>query len=189
MEAERILLWGFMAAGKSEVGAAVAELLGWRHIDVDAEIEREQGRSIASIFADPGEAEFRKLEMSVSRRYLPDRHVVVSTGGGWVTNPEAFEAIPEGSLTVWLQVSPSEMLRRVSEQKGGAVRPMLRAADPRKRIEQLLRLREPLYARADLAIRTDGREVPELAREIAAEARSFTRSRRKASSIENAEGD
>jgi len=169
---ERVILWGFMASGKSTVGAALARRLGWSCVDVDREIERHEGRTIAEIFAAEGEPAFRELEVSVSRPLLGRRSTVFACGGGWVTNRSLMDHIPPASLTVWLRVSPEAVLERVRAERGGAIRPLLGSSDPLRTARQLLAEREPIYSRADLTIATDGRDVGDLASEIEARVRA-----------------
>jgi shikimate kinase len=159
----RVVLVGFMAAGKSQVGSRLAERLGWRHVDLDREIEARAETSIETIFAERGEAAFRALEARVTPAVVAQDRVVVSTGGGWVTNPGLFDALPQDTLTVWLQVSPEEVLRRITGEEDQPVRPLLRAADPRSRVEELLASRAAMYARAAIAIDTDGRSTDDIA--------------------------
>jgi shikimate kinase len=168
---ERVVLWGFMGCGKSAVGARLAERLGWEHIDLDREIVRRAGRSIAEIFRAEGEATFRRLEVEATRALIGRTQVVFSCGGGWVTNPESSELVPPRSLTVWLHVSPEVALSRVRADRGGAVRPMLDTPDPEAAARALHAAREPLYGRADVKIHTDGREVDALVTEIEAHVR------------------
>ena len=162
----RVVLLGFMASGKSEVGRRPAARLGWRHLDLDREIERHAGTSIARIFETEGEAAFRALEVELTPRFAEREEVVLSPGGGWVTNPGLLDALPAATLTVWLKVSPEEVVRRLGRSRGAASRPLLRSADPKERAGVLLTEREPLYARAAVAIETDGREPEEIALEL-----------------------
>lgn len=162
---DRIVLIGFMASGKTEVGATLAERLGWRHIDLDREIEKRAGSSIAEIFADAGEAGFRALEVAVTPDALRDSKVVVSTGGGWVTNPGVFELLPADAATIHLRVSPAEVLNRI-QWPGQPRRPLLEGGDPAARVSALLAIRAPLYGRADYTIDTDGLEPETVAGRI-----------------------
>ncbi|HEU4753855.1 MAG TPA: shikimate kinase, partial [Armatimonadota bacterium] len=148
------MLLGFMGAGKSAVGAALAAQLGWEHLDLDEEIERHEGRSVPEIFRDSGQAYFRALEAQLTRRLAERRRVVLSPGGGWITNPELLAGLPPGSLSVWLQVSPAEVLRRVraAAAAGEVERPLLQTPDPAATVRELLAQREPLYRRAELAV-------------------------------------
>src|SRR5690349_24735999 len=79
---DKIYLVGFMAAGKSTVGRAVSNRLGWRAEDVDELIEARERQTVADIFARRGEPYFRGVERDIVKLLLPMRHVVVATGGG-----------------------------------------------------------------------------------------------------------
>ena len=167
---ERVVLWGFMASGKSAVGARLAERLEWEYVDLDREIERRDGRPIPAIFREEGEPFFRRLEVEATRTLIGRSRVVLSCGGGWITNPESAQLVPPRSLTVWLQVSPEVALSRVRAD-GGVARPMLDRPDPEAAARALLAEREPLYRRADVAIGTDGREIDAIVSEIEAHVR------------------
>jgi shikimate kinase len=156
----RIVLVGFMASGKTVVGRALARRLRWRHLDLDQEIERRAGRTVAEIFQAEGEPAFRALEVEITPVVLAQEKVVISTGGGWVTNPGLFESLPPDTLTVWLSVSPEQVVRRLSRSRGQPVRPLLRVPEPGTRIRELLTLREPSYRKAQVTIRTDDHDVP-----------------------------
>ncbi len=160
----RIVLVGMMCSGKSAVGAALAKRLGWAHLDLDREIERVAGRSVREIFAQEGEPTFRALEAQATRHAADRTHVVLSPGGGWITNPALLDALGPGTVCVWLQVSPEEAVRRSAAAPGE--RPLLAGADPLGAVRRLLAEREPFYARAHRALPTDGRSVEDAAREI-----------------------
>lgn len=163
----RIVLLGFMASGKTVVGRRLATRLGWRHVDLDREIEAHTGRKVSEIFATDGEAAFRALEVSLTPSYLSLDGVVLSPGGGWITNPGLFETLPPDTLTVWLKVSPEEVVRRASSGFGAGTRPMLQGADPLSRAAALLAEREPLYRRARIMIETEGRTVDAIVQQLA----------------------
>jgi shikimate kinase len=160
----RVVLVGMMGAGKTEVGAALAARLGWQHLDLDREIAREAGRSVAEIFAGEGEAGFRAREARCTRGLATRREVVLSPGGGWAVQPGLLEALGEGTLSVWLQVSPEEALRRVAPAAGE--RPLLAGPDPLGTLRRLLAERAPHYARATLHLSTDGRSPGAVAEDI-----------------------
>jgi shikimate kinase len=160
----RIVLVGMMCSGKSAVGAALAERLGWAHVDLDREIERHAGRPVRDIFAADGEAAFRRMEADATRRIARRTRVVLSPGGGWITNPDLLDALGPGTLCVWLQVSPGEALRRSAAAPGE--RPLLAGPDPLGVLERLGAERERFYARAHLALNTDGRSVDGTARDL-----------------------
>jgi shikimate kinase len=160
----RIVLVGMMCSGKTAVGAALAELLGWECIDLDREIERAAGRPIREIFAAEGEAAFRAMEARATRQVAGRTRVVLSPGGGWITNPALLDLLGPGTLCVWLQVSPDEAVRRAGSAPGE--RPLLAGPDPLAAVRRLLAERERFYARAQLHLATDGRSAADAAREI-----------------------
>lgn len=152
----RVVLVGFMCSGKSTVGPALAARLGWAHLDLDREIERREGRSVARIFAEAGEARFRALEAEATAGLAGRERLVLSPGGGWITNPALLAAMGPYTLSVWLQVTPETVVARSAATPGE--RPLLRAPDPLAEVRRLLAEREPLYRRASLAVPTDGRD-------------------------------
>lgn len=166
MSPRRVVLLGFMGSGKTTVGHLLARSLGWRHLDLDAEIEREEGRAVADIFRTDGELYFRRREAELSARLLQAPEIVLSTGGGWVTNPSLFELLPADTLTVWLHASAEEVLRRLRSGTEVRRRPLLRGDDVEATVRRLLEERDALYRRARHTVPTDGREPAEIAREI-----------------------
>ena len=164
-----MVLLGFMGAGKTVVGALLAERLGWIHVDLDREIERREGRRVAEIFAADGEARFRRLEAEATARVGRSAGIVLSPGGGWITRPGLLDVLGAGTLSVWLKVGAEEAVRRAAAAPGE--RPLLAGADPLAAARRLLAEREPLYARADLAVDTEGRAPSEVAEEIEREVR------------------
>lgn len=158
-----------MAAGKSAVGQALAARLGWRHVDLDREVERAAGRSVAELFAAEGEAAFRAREAAATAALAGSERVVLSPGGGWITLPGALESLGPGTLSAWLVVEAEEAVRRALRSPGE--RPLLAGPDPLAAVRRLLAEREPLYARADVALPTGGRSVDEIARALLSEIR------------------
>ena len=161
--ARLIALIGFMAAGKSTVGARLARSLGWRFIDVDREIERRTGRSIPDLFRDPGEPAFRALESELTAALLTEDHAVLALGGGWAAQPGALESVPPAARTVWLRVSAAEAERRAAAAP--AARPLLAGVEPGA-AAALLRRREAAYGRADFHVEVDHRTPEEIVLEI-----------------------
>jgi len=162
--ATRIVLVGFMGAGKSAVGRALAARLGWRFVDVDDAVEEREGRGVAEIFAESGEARFRALEAEAAAELLADRRVVVATGGGWGAHPGRLRALPDDTLAVWLEVSPETAVRRAARQPGR--RPLLEGADPVGVARELLAERVPHYAHAQTTVDTEGRSVDDVTTRI-----------------------
>ena len=165
---ERIVLLGAMGAGKSTVGERLAARLGWRHVDLDREIERRRGLTVAEIFQREGERAFRAWEVALTLEWLAQPYVVLSPGGGWVTNPGLMERLGPHTLTVWLQASPKALWERLQEDWG--TRPLLQTPRPLETLTQLLSEREPAYRRAQVTVRTDSRTIDEVVDEVYAHA-------------------
>lgn len=160
----RILLVGFMGSGKSSVGPLLARALGWRFVDVDERIEDLEGATIREIFARRGESYFRAVEAGVVSDVLGLDRVVVATGGGWGAQPGRLAALPSGSVSVWLQVSAGEAVRRVEKEPGR--RPLLDTEDPLGEARRLLAIRSPEYAEADAEVDTEGLDAEEVAKRV-----------------------
>jgi shikimate kinase len=160
----RCVLIGLPGAGKSTVGPALADLLGWRFIDVDTEIVRTTGRSIADMFRSEGESAFRAMESRLTAELCSLPEVVLAPGGGWAVQPGALEDLPAATATVWLRVSPDEAMRRL----GGSPqdRPLLAGPDPLGALRQLNLDRSEYYGRADLVIDVDCRTTDDISRTI-----------------------
>lgn len=158
------MLVGFMASGKSTVGAALARRLGWTHVDLDREIERRQGMSVADIFRTRGESCFRSLERTLTGEWAARPRLVLSPGGGWITHPGILAQLGPGTRSVWLQVSPETVLARAERRRDE--RPLLAGPDPLGTIRSLLGERESLYATADFHLETDSRGSDAVATEI-----------------------
>jgi shikimate kinase len=153
-----------MASGKTTVGRAVADRLGWGFLDFDVEIERETGRSVARIFSELGEPAFRRLESKIGREALARDRVVLASGGGWAAHPGHMDRLPPGTLTVWLQVDPRVAVERARAE--GTTRPLLAGEDPMQAASALSLERDPLYARARLHLDTVGASPDTLAAAI-----------------------
>jgi shikimate kinase len=160
----RVLLVGFMGSGKTLVGQALSRRLGWAFRDFDQEVRFRVGLPIPEIFRQHGEAHFREMERVVGGELLQEERVVLATGGGWPADIGRMDALPPGTLTVWLKVTPEEAIRRAREE--GPTRPLLAVPDPVGRARELLRDRERFYQKADLALDSQGGTPEELAREI-----------------------
>jgi shikimate kinase len=160
----RVLLVGFMGAGKTSVGRRVAVALDWRFVDFDDAVEARAGKSIAAIFAEEGEEHFRILEERVARDLLDEEGVVLGSGGGWSARSGRLEELPEGTATVWLRVSAKEALKRTASQPGQ--RPLLAEPEPLKRAEGLLAERVPYYGRAGWTVDTERSTVEDVSARV-----------------------
>jgi len=150
---------GFMGTGKSAIGRRLAELERLRFIDSDDAITRLAGKSVAKIFAEEGETEFRRMEREFVEGGHPARGCVVALGGGLVTQPGIIEALRAKGVLVCLIASVESILQRT---RGNRARPLLNVADPEARVRDLLAEREPYYKRAGTCIMTDGRPLSDL---------------------------
>jgi len=151
-----IVLVGMMGVGKSSIGRRLAARLGIPFVDADTEIEKAADMSIADIFARHGEAYFRSGEARVIARLLDGGPQVLATGGGAVMNADTRTAIKAKGVSVWLSAEFDVLTRRISKRKDE--RPMLQTADPAATLRELLAVREPVYAQADITVQS--REVP-----------------------------
>lgn len=155
MAYNRVYLVGFMGAGKSTVGRRLAQKLGWKFVDLDEEIERREGRTIADIFTRDGEPYFRNLERLCLKDLSSARRTVIALGGGAFIDPENRNLAEETGLTVWLKVSFSKLVNRV---KIDGTRPKFQDSS---QAERLYQTREPFYALAKVHVSTD-EGTPEL---------------------------
>jgi shikimate kinase len=161
-----IVLVGLMGAGKSCIGKRLAQRLGLAFVDADHEIERAAGCSIAEIFERHGEVEFRDGERRVIARLLHNPVHVLATGGGAFMDPRTRELIRERAISVWLRADLELLMRRVSRRSD---RPLLRVADPRRKLAELMALRYPVYAEVDIIVDSaDGPPEATLERVVAA---------------------
>ena len=139
---QNIVLVGPMGAGKSTVGRGLATLLRRQFVDSDQEIEKRTGVDIPTIFEFEGEEGFRNRETEMLRELLARENIVLATGGGIVMRPENRELLKQHCV-LYLRVPVSEQFRRTRKSRR---RPLLNATDnPRKRLEELFALRDPLY--------------------------------------------
>jgi len=145
-----IYLVGFMGCGKSTVGRALADELGWSFFDLDEEIERHESTTIAEIFDVRGEEQFREIETAVLRERVhfvqSGRPQVIALGGGAFLREDNFELVTNNGVTVWLDCLFSMIERRVS---GATHRPLARDLS---QLEKLFEVRKPGYARADFRV-------------------------------------
>ncbi|MCP5420536.1 MAG: shikimate kinase AroK [Gammaproteobacteria bacterium] len=151
----RLFLIGPMGAGKSTVGRRLAHVLRRVFVDSDKEIEKRTGASIPLIFEIEGEAGFRERERSVIAELVLQDNIVLATGGGAVLRPDNRRCLAQQGIVIYLSASVNEQLRRTSRDTH---RPLLQTLDPRARLEELFRIRDPLYREiADMIVTTDER--------------------------------
>jgi XRE family aerobic/anaerobic benzoate catabolism transcriptional regulator len=156
--AARIALLGLRGAGKSTLGAKLAQALGTAFIELDREVEKEAGTSLAEVFALYGQDAFRRFERRALERVLDENErAVIAIGGSLVTDPSSYELLLERCFCVWLKASPQDHMSRVMAQ--GDMRPFKGRSAALDEIRKLLADRDRLYARAPLTVDTSGKSV------------------------------
>ncbi|HEY8606939.1 MAG TPA: shikimate kinase AroK [Noviherbaspirillum sp.] len=164
---DNIFLVGLMGAGKTTIGRALAKRLNKTFIDSDHEIEARTGASIPLIFEIEGEASFRHRESEVIRDLTAQTNIVLATGGGAILKPENRALLKSRGRVVYLRTSINSILQRTGHDRN---RPLLQTADPRAKLEQLSREREPLYMEvADFVVETGRPNVQLLVNTIIAQ--------------------
>jgi len=165
-----IALIGFMGAGKSAVGRALAAAAGMDFIDLDTAIEERAGRSISQIFAGEGEPTFRRIEAAITGDAAGSENTVIACGGGVVLDQANIEALRRNAVIIYLSAEPSIMLRRVLNSR--EKRPLLQIIDPATAMDDLLKYRKPLYeAAADRIVNTSDLDIEGVVQNILAEMR------------------
>jgi shikimate kinase len=160
----RVVLIGFLGAGKSVVGEALGTRLEWEFVDFDAQIRNQEGQSLSEVAAAAGNEYLREAEASLTREAAQRERLVIAPGGAWITRPELLESLGHDTLSVWLRVSPSEAFDRI--QDSVERHPWSDQPDALDRIGELMREREPLFRLADVSVPTNRRSPEAIAFEI-----------------------
>lgn len=144
---------GLPGAGKSTVGRAVATRLGVTFLDLDRLLETRSGLTVPQLFAQQGEAAFRKMECEITIELLSAPAAVWAPGGGWLTAPGVLAQVAGRISMIHLAVTPRVALARL--QQDASIRPLLLGDDPEGVLNRLWSERAPLYARSDLVLDTE----------------------------------
>ena len=159
-----LFLTGPMGAGKSTIGRQLSKQLRMVFYDSDREIENRTGVDIPLIFELEGEQGFRKRERLVIDELTSLPNIVLATGGGAILDADNRKHLAERGLVIYLHASVNQQLARTKHDRN---RPLLQTDNPRQRLEDLMRLRDPLYREiADLVIDTDGKRVMAVVNQI-----------------------
>ena len=156
-----IVLGGFMGTGKSTVGRITAQRLGWTYIDSDARIASREKLTIPQIFAQHGEAYFRRLERELAPELAALSQVVIATGGGMLVEPANLDAFVQRGLVICLTASPEAIQARIGRDEAG--RPLLRGG-----WRALLESRRVAYDRIPHQIDTTGKPLEQVVNEVLA---------------------
>ncbi len=153
-----IALIGLRGAGKSTLGKILAAKIGWKFVELNKEIELQNGLSVAEIIALYGQEGFRRMEQAALGQLLARKELMVlATGGGIVSEPLTFELTLSSFYTIWVKAEPEEHMARVRGQ--GDLRPMADDRSAMAELRNILVSREPLYARANAVVDTAGLSV------------------------------
>jgi XRE family aerobic/anaerobic benzoate catabolism transcriptional regulator len=163
--ARRIALVGLRGAGKSTLGAALAQRLRRPFIEIDKIIEQEHGAPIATLFDVYGQATFRRYEREALARVVASSPTaVIATAGGIVADDATLAQLLDQTHVIWLQASPAEHMQRVMQQ--GDFRPMAENRDAMKDLVAILDARAPAYGRAHAQVDTSGKSVEACVEEL-----------------------
>jgi shikimate kinase len=159
-----IYLIGPTGSGKTAVGRQLARITGLKFLDSDHEIEKRTGVEISYIFEKEGEKGFRRREADMIRELTGLGGVILATGGGAVLAKRNRDLLADNGVVVYLQTGISEQLKRTGRSRK---RPLLNRADPRQVLEEMARIRRPLYqSLADIELDTSNKRVRVVAEEL-----------------------
>ena len=162
-----LFLIGSRGSGKSTVARLLAHDLGWDWLDADEELEKRHGQSIRAIFAAEGEAGFRDKEAAILAELCRLRRHILATGGGVVLRPDNRQRMRASGRVVWLSADVETLWRRLQADDATAERRPALTIGGREEIEEITRLREPLYREcANFIVDTSGRAATEVVAEI-----------------------
>jgi len=160
---KNIALVGFMGAGKTVVGKALARHLGMIFVDSDESIVEKERRSINDIFAKDGEPYFRKVEKEVIKEISQRDGLVIACGGGVVLDKDNMSNLHRNGVVIYLQTSTDVIFERTKNYNH---RPLLNVENPKKQIEDTLKTRAPFYSQAEYTIDTSKLTIDEVVNKI-----------------------
>jgi shikimate kinase len=161
---KNVFLIGFMTSGKTTIGKILANTIGWNFVDLDQEIEILENKSITEIFKQNGEDYFRYLENKILKKFINEKNLVISLGGGAIENPENLQLILNNGIVIYLEISALEALKRLKFKRN---RPIIfnnfneEVSDEEliERINKIFERRVNIYNKAHIKLNTDKAKV------------------------------
>ena len=162
----KLILIGFMGVGKTSVGKKLAEKLNLKFIDTDYEIEKSENKTISQIFEDYGERYFRTLETKVLKNALKEKNIIISTGGGIITNEENYKILKNEKNVIFLDASAETIINHLCYETNK--RPLLKdSKNLSSKIEELLSIRYEKYKEvSDILIEVNNKNIDEVISQI-----------------------
>jgi len=160
---KNLVLTGMMGVGKSTVGKNLAQKLSYNFVDIDRTIESREGSTINLIFKNKSESYFRKLENEISLEKLKKKNTVVSLGGGAFLNKSIRREVKNTSVSFWLDVDVSELIKRLKKNKK---RPLLYNKNLNVTVNKIYLERKKTYSEADYRIKCNFLDPDEIVDKI-----------------------
>jgi shikimate kinase len=158
-----VVLIGLPGSGKTTVGRLVAERLHAGFVDIDTVLIRKEGKPITMIFAEKGESAFREMERKEVETALTHEPAVIAPGGGWAAQPGALDGAKPHGYFVYLKARAEIAASRAAPS---GTRPVLMGDDPTEQMRELLKARDPFYAKADATVQTEAKSAEAVAAEV-----------------------
>ena len=162
---KNIVLIGMMGCGKTTVGKSLQEKIfqNYVFVDIDEQIETKAQKSVSEIFAQDGELFFRQLESQLIEKFALEKNQIISTGGGAFVDEKNITNLKKNGIVFYLKTEVETILKRLENDES---RPLLKTEDKKNKLSSLLKKREASYIKADFVIKTDGKSVEAISKEI-----------------------